>query len=283
MNSVFCTFLPIFWHSSTFPRQALAMSKNFCVSQQHITSKLLFSCTFILYLTLTNTAIATYKPPENPSSPKTATGSNGSRGNGCQGDAKTSLITLAPLAYVGQTVSLQPTFTWFVPDSQSRKIEFSIYQYVNGKLEPVDTILMQSSPGIMTFSLEKTKTSLSVGEKYLWQVALLCNPNHPSEDLIARAEIEVVTIPPSLKNAISRTKEVVKRSDLYAENGIWYDALAESLNDSTNKTSTLKLLEELRNVEIEKVSKISEPARQKSLQKQILRLQKIIDVEHLLK
>ncbi|QLE55093.1 DUF928 domain-containing protein [Nostoc sp. TCL26-01] len=257
------------------------MSQNFFTLRQYLTSKLLFSCTLILYLILTTTAIAKYTPPKNPSNPTTPTGSNGSRGNGCQGDAKTSLTALAPLTYIGQTVSLQPTFVWFVPDSQSRKIEFTIYKYVNGKFEKIDTILMQSSPGIMTYSLANTKTSLSVGEKYLWQVALLCNLNHPSKNLIARAEIEVVTIAPSLKNALARTKEFLQRSDLYAEKGLWYDAMAEILNNSVNKASIFQLLVELKNLELDEISKISEPARKKSLQQQVLRLQEIIATEQL--
>lgn len=86
------------------------MSNNFYIIPQSLTSKLLLSCTLILSLILTNTAIAEYTPPKNPSSPKTATGSNGTRTNECTGNGKTTLTALAPFAHVGQTVSVQPTF-----------------------------------------------------------------------------------------------------------------------------------------------------------------------------
>lgn len=259
------------------------MSKNFSVSQPNLTSKLLLSCTLILFLILTNTAIATYKSPPNPSSPKTPTGSNSSRTNECTGNEKTSLTALAPFAYVGQTVSLQPTFAWFVPNSQSRDIEFSLDKYVNGKSRRVDTISIHSSPGIMTYSLTNKQISLAVGQRYLWQVALLCNPNHPSEDLIASAEFEVVAIPPKLKNQISHTKEFWKRSDLYGEQGLWYDALAETLNNSTNKASILNLLAELSQSEKEASRKATEPNRKQDLDQQVLRLQEIINAEQALK
>ncbi|MFN6538732.1 MAG: DUF928 domain-containing protein [Nostoc sp. EkiNYC01] len=256
---------------------SVAMSKNFDIVPQSLTSKLLLSFTLILSLILTNTAIAEYIPPKNPSSPKTATGSNGTRTNECTGNGKTTLTALAPLNHVGQTASLQPTFAWFVPNSQSREIEFSLYQYENGEPKLLYTKQMQSSPGIMQLSLIKENTSLSVGQQYLWQVALLCNPNHGSEDLIVKAEIEVVEIPPSLKNLISQKKELIKRSELYAENGLWYDALAES----PNRASTLRLLSELRKIELEEINKIPESDRKKYLQQQILQLQEVVDVEQL--
>ncbi|MEH2198243.1 DUF928 domain-containing protein [Nostoc sp.] len=256
------------------------MSKNLYTSQQYLTSKLLVSCTFILSLILTvGTAIADYKPPPNPSSPRSPTGSNSSRTNECTGNNKTILTALAPVSHVGQTVSLQPTFAWFVPNSPSRKIEFTLYQYTNSEAKLFYTKHLQSSSGIMQLSLTDEKTSLSVGGQYLWQVALLCNLNHPSEDLITGAEIKVVEISPSLKNGLSRTKELLNRSEFYAENGLWYDALAES----PNKASTLKLLQELSKSELKEMSQTSELARKKNLQQQALRLQQIVAFEELLK
>ncbi len=242
---------------------------------------LLPSFALALFLLLTTTALAAYKPPANPSRPRTATGSNSSRNNGCTGNAQTSLTALAPLAYVGQTVSPQPTFAWFVPDAQNRNIEFSLYEYTgNGKSKLLHRIQQPStSSRIMKLLLPGEKASLAVGNKYWWQVALLCNPNHPSEDLLVKAEIEVVATPIDLKNALSQTKEPLKRADLYAEKGLWYDALAETLDNPANKASTLKLLEELSKFETEYASKTTNSEFQKDLQQQALRLQKIVSAE----
>ncbi|BAY60394.1 hypothetical protein NIES22_04530 [Calothrix brevissima NIES-22] len=256
------------------------MNKYFCLIRQFLTNKLLLSCTFILYLTLTTTAIATYKPPANPSRPRTPTGSNSSRTNECTGNQKTSLTALAPVGYMGQTVSLQPTFAWFVPNSPSRDIEFSLYEYGNGKPQKVEQTIIQSSPGIMTYSLANKKISLAVGQKYVWQVALLCNPNHPSEDLIVKAEIEVVAIPTELKKQLAQTKEFRKRSNLYAEQGFWYDAIAETLNNAANKASTFKLLAELSQLEKQEASReVTDPNSKQDLEQQASRLQEIINAE----
>jgi Domain of Unknown Function (DUF928) len=253
------------------------MKKTFSPNQHKI-SKLIPSLALALSLLFATTAIAAYKPPANPSRPKTATGSNSSRSNGCTGNAKTSLTALAPIAYVGQTVSLQPTFAWFVPENQNRDIEFSLYEYTtNGKSKLLYRVQQQSTGGIMKVSLPAEKASLSVGNRYWWQVALLCNPKHPSEDLLVKAEIEVVAAPSDLKNALSSIKEPLKPANLYAEKGFWYDALTELLNNPANNIEGFKLLEELRKSEIEAANKISDTQSQKNVQQQVQRLQEILD------
>jgi hypothetical protein len=254
------------------------MKKTFSPNKYKI-GKLIPSVALALSLLLTTTAIAAYKPPTKPSRPSTPTGSNSTRTNGCTGTAQTTLTALAPLAYVGQTVSVQPTFAWYVPDATSREMEFSLYEYANGKAKVIYKTQMPSSSGIMSHSLPKEKISLAVGGKYVWQIALLCNPNHPSEDLVAKAEIEVVAIPSGLANALSQTKDPLKRSQLYAEQGLWYDALGETLNNPINKTSRLKLLEQLSKLEAEEINKTPEESRKKELQQQVLRLQQILAVE----
>lgn len=269
----------------------LAMKKQLDLRRKNLMNKLLLSSIFTLSLLFTTTAIAVsqppkkpttiavYKPPKKPSKPKNPPSSNGARTGGCTGTTQTSLTALAPLAYVGQTVSMQPTFAWFVPDVQSREMELSIYEYTNGKAKLIHKMRSQSTPGIVHVSLAQEKVSLSVGQKYVWQIALLCNPNHPSEDLVVRAEIEVVPIPSRLTNALSQTTEPNKRAELYAEEGLWYDALGETLNNSTNKASTLKFLEQLSKLEEQEVSNTQEPSRQKELQQQVVQLQQIINIE----
>ena len=235
--------------------------------------RLLLSCILTLCLAFTTTTLAAYKPPANPSRPKGPIGSNSTRTNGCIGTAQTTLTALAPLSHFGQTVYSQPTFAWFVPDTEPRVMEFSLYEYnTSSKGKLIKRIQLQSSSGIMKLSLVQEKFSLSVGQKYLWQIALLCNPNHPSEDLVAEAVIEVVAMSPRLTNELSQTKEIVKQADLYAERGFWYDALSLALKDPKNKAFSLKLLAQLSKLEAEQTST-------KDLQQHALQIQQIIAIE----
>ncbi|MDF5714505.1 MAG: DUF928 domain-containing protein [Rhizonema sp. NSF051] len=214
--------------------------------------RLFISCILAFSLLVSTTTFAAYRPPTNPSRPKSPTGSNSTRTNGCIGTAQTTLTALAPLGHFGQTVSSQPTFVWFMPNAEPHEMEFSLYEYdVSGKGKRIIKIPLQSSSGIMKLSLSKEKISLSTGQKYLWQIALLCNKNHPAEDLVAKAVIEVVPKPPHLADALSRTKEIVKQADLYAEAGLWYDALSLALQNPQNKAFSLNLLTQLSNLEAE--------------------------------
>ncbi|ARV61040.1 hypothetical protein BZZ01_22600 [Nostocales cyanobacterium HT-58-2] len=198
-------------------------------------AKFLTSCVLTITLLFTQAVQAAYKPPRDQKPPSGYTDSSGVRG-GCQANDIRSVILLAPMTHVGQTTSLHPTFTWFVPHSQQVPMEFSLYQ-LDRNDQPSQLAYkqqLQSSPGIMKLSLPQGGLGLSVGKKYLWQLETLCNRNRPSHNLLVRAEIEVVKIPSSLKIALFDNREPLQRANLYAEAGIWYDALSEALAFSTN-------------------------------------------------
>lgn len=190
-------------------------------------------------------------PSANPSSPSES-GTTGKRG-GCTGETETVLTALAPYKHTGQTISTHPTFAWFVPDSQSFPMEVRLYRYdTNGGRELLQTMELQSVPGIMKQSLPEDKPGLSVGERYLWQVVIFCDRNQPSGNLVTEAEIDVVEMPADLETALATTTDSIERAKLYAEAGVWYDAIAEALGtpESTRtREYVLGLLDDLIRVE----------------------------------
>ena len=216
---------------------------------KRINSRLLPSLVTSLLLAVTPPALAGYQPPPGQRSPSGYTSTTGPRG-GCEETGGTSLTVLAPQHHVGQTASTHPTFAWFVPDSKPFPLEFTLYEFNSGRgPKLVQKISLQSSPGIIKLSLPQNKPGLAIGQRYLWQVAILCNPNYPSSDLVAKAEIEVVKMSPALKSALStkttRYEEIV---DIYAKAGLWYDALREALGpaeDGGLRKVTSTLLEDL--------------------------------------
>lgn len=183
-----------------------------------------------LLLSTSIPAMAEYTPPEGEEPPSEAIGMGGSRG-GCAGDAQTSFTALAPVSHAGQTAATYPTVALYVPDRQPFLIEFRIYQYeAAGRLnpEPVYKVELSSTPGIMTVMLPQTQPPLVVWKRYFWQAALICDPNHGSEDLIVGADIQIVnsSIPESER---------------------WYDLFQTAL--SQEPSSSTALLEELATLE----------------------------------
>ncbi|NEO82490.1 DUF928 domain-containing protein [Moorena sp. SIO4G3] len=231
-----------------------------------------------LFLGMTTVALADYKPPDPPSRPKEPTIISGTRG-GCSKNGKAKLTTLAPQEHIGQTVSTHPTFAWFVPDAESLPMKFQLYQVyqddVNENHQLIQNIELQTTPGIMTHSLSQDELGLSVGQRYFWQVVIICEPNHPSSAIVAQGYIDVVQESPDLKIALAAATNPVDRANIYADRGFWYDGFGEvvgSGDDARHRELKLNLLTDLAKIE---ASGNSHYASQKSERiKQILEIER---------
>ena len=229
--------------------------------QKFWNSKFLTSCLLCLSLGITNSALAEYQKPPNtqddaPNSRSTSISGIRGGGGGCNGTEITNLTAIAPYTHIGHTTSTHPNFVWFVPDRQSYPVELQLSEYspksANGKGDTIFKARLKSSPGIMSYSLPKNQLGLSSGQKYVWQVAVLCNPNRPSQDLVVSSEIKVVDTPVSLQKQLTTVRDSFAKANLYAEVGLWYDALAEVVGAKDNslaQKSTYESIEELATIE----------------------------------
>ena len=206
-------------------------------------------------------AIAKYTPPPNPSKPK-ETGTNTTRGGSCEGDSSSVLTALVPFSHMGQTISGHPTFTWFVPDRTSRPLQFRLFSRSGQALYRTE---MQSQPGIMSVALPSNLPQLSIGQSYRWQVVLVCDRNVPSRNVVATAEIQVVAPAASLQTQLAAAQTPQQRIDLYAQAGLWYDAIAEARKaseTSQSQAAVLELLDALAGSEAEPLKEWSDRLKQ---------------------
>ncbi|NEO15098.1 MULTISPECIES: DUF928 domain-containing protein [unclassified Moorena] len=222
-----------------------------------INYRLVTSCTLSLLLLFVPSAIAEYRPPDRepasdssdttarftprdrepasdssdttarftprdrkPTSDYSRTG--GPRG--CPGEA-IPLTLLAPQTYVGQTASVHPTFAGFV--SSSHEIEFRLFEFEsNNTLKQLGSpIKKQTQPGVFQLSLPENHPGLTVGKKYLWQIAIRC----PDGAIVERAEFRVVELPTRIKSRLSTTVNSYNKVDIYAGADFWYEAFTEAL------------------------------------------------------
>lgn len=142
------------------------------------------------------------------------------------------LTVLASRNYVGRTISQHPTFAWFVPrDSASKSMQFTIYEWVpGGKPKEVRNRSLPSSPGIMKLSpFSDSEPGLQPGKEYSWQVVIHCDPDNPSGDLVSEATIEVVGMPAAVQSKLNTAVNSAQKANIYAEAGLWYNALDEAL------------------------------------------------------
>jgi hypothetical protein len=257
------------------------MPKTLCNLYRFKNSYFLAICLWCLSLGMTNSALAEYKKPPTPTgndAPDAQTTSiaatrgvcNPASDNSEQKTNTATLTALAPYSHVGQSSATHPTFTWYIPDQESYPLEFWLYEFdpasYDGKGKQVYQAKLSSSAGIMTLALPQQQASLSPGKTYIWQVAVICNPNSPSQSLVVNNRVKIVPVDPTITTQLNNSQnsdypkglasrraprtltDRTKKADIYAEAGLWYDALAEVAtmpNNPQAQALTLKLISQL--------------------------------------
>ena len=248
---------------------------------KRINIKILTSCALSLTLIVTPAVLAGYAPGDQKPIPPERR-SDGGTTRGCSGGGM-PLTVLASANYVGRTISRHPTFAWFVPsDSTSKSIKFTIYEWIPGaKPKQVRQMSLQSSPGIMKLSpFSNSELGLQQEKKYLWQVVINCDPDNPSGDLVSEANIEVIAMPAAVQSKLNKAVNSVEKANIYAEAGLWYNALDEALKLApASKLGEVgsTLLKELAVSEAPKTTSELSPKERSARAKQIENLKQIAD------
>ena len=217
----------------------------------------------LVVLAIPISAIADYTPPPDKSAPSGSTTTTGTRG-GCSGESLTSLTVLAPTGHLGKTANTHPLFAWHSPESTHIPLTFQLYKLKPNGMQLIYSTLRSSKAGLMTLSLPKTEPGLQIGQRYFWQVVLLCDPNRPSTALVAGAELKAIAPPSSLSTQIRHTSTAEERATQYAQAGLWYDAFAE-ISLPQFQTQQARLIQTLLQLELDQ-SNAANPEQSQKLQ-----------------
>jgi hypothetical protein len=174
----------------------------------------------------------TYKPPIRPR-PAGRTSGTGSRG--CDSKALSVPLTpLVPNGHIGQTVSGHPTFFWY--SASTKPVRFALVE--PGVPKPIlEQTVPAIKPGIMQLELPKETPELATGKEYRWSISIVCNPNRPSNDRFTQSFIERVALSPELSKQLKSAKSEPDRARVFAQTGMWYDAIATLSKFSTVQPS----------------------------------------------
>ena len=158
-----------------------------------------------------------YKPPLR-GMPGTRVGA-GTRGSG---DAAV-LQVLAP-DHTGLTTVAQPTLYWYANAPGKARFEVALIDE-----QGVDPLLEVDAgdgrvTGIRHINLGDYGVSLQPGVPYQWSVMLVADADNRSSDLVASAVIKRIKPEAGLANRI-RNSSGMALVNVYASEGIWYDAL----------------------------------------------------------
>lgn len=164
----------------------------------------------------------TYVPPKQEREKPQETQSSATRG--CRKDLTGLVTLLAPREHVGLTGAARPVLFYHL----SRKLEIRALltlAEIDGRSAILEQPIALNQPGIQSFHLPE-KIELETNQEYLWTITLVCNPVRPSEGIEVQAVLKRVALSPALERQLGQAASPRERSRLYAQSGIWYEALA---------------------------------------------------------
>jgi hypothetical protein len=144
---------------------------------------------------------------------------------GTRGPAS-DLLVLAALApeHIGLTTREQPVLYWYLSKTAAIRLEFTLNQ--EGVFEPLLEISLDAptAAGIQALSLADHGIRLEPGKTYQWFVALIPDPEHRSQDILASGAIQRIIPSADLSQKLAGT-DASRLVFTYAEADIWYDAV----------------------------------------------------------
>ena len=164
----------------------------------------------------------------------------GSRGTG---ESSVTLDVLAP-DETGITTQEQPSLFWYQSKPADARFELTLLQ--DNKVKPIVQVQVERSTkaGIQRLKLSDYNAKLTPGVEYQWVVALITDPDNRSKDLVASGVIKRIEPNADLKAKLASAAPA-SAVGVYADAGIWYDALS-LLSDQIDSDPGNKALRETR-------------------------------------
>jgi hypothetical protein len=146
-----------------------------------------------------------------------------------RGTQPTSLPTLDLIApddrIAGETMQAAPDLYYFVSGPTSLPMRLTIA----APMQPAPVLALDlpapAAAGIYRVSLAGRGVDLAPGVRYTWSVAITVNRDMPSDDIVASASLVRVAGDPAF-DAEARRTAPAERARLYAQAGLWYNAVA---------------------------------------------------------
>ncbi|MEH2295635.1 DUF928 domain-containing protein [Nostoc sp.] len=125
----------------------------------------------------------------------------------------------------GQTTEERPSWFFYVPYTKDLPyaVEF-VLQDQNSNEIYQKAIALPDKPGVIRVSLPTTVPALALNKQYNWFLTINCDQQKNSPPTFVQGVIKRVELNPATVKEL-QTTEPLKRYAIYAQNGIWYEAL----------------------------------------------------------
>ncbi len=220
-----------------------------------------------------------FSPPPPPPDRGAAGDRGGAASRGC-GVSNQSVIALVPIyketlkqrqteafsvtKVWGLTTEKYPTFWFFIPYKKStiNSIEFVLKDESSKPSQTLyrTIVTIPEVPGIISIHLSANTPPLQVDKMYHWffKIKVICNPQQPLEQEYVEGWVQRADLNPKLVDSLKQATPQ-QRVNLYAENGIWYDALTTlaelRLSKPEDPTLAVEWMNLLKSVDLENLAK----------------------------
>lgn len=157
-------------------------------------------------------------------------GAPATRVGGATRSAGATAMTLNVLApdHTGYTYQEKPTMYWYVSERVTQPVELAITPTgsLNEAIPPVLELTFQPpiEKGVHAVRLEDHGVALKPDVEYQWFVAVVKDPDHRSNDVLAGGSIKRIGTSDAVQAKLRDAQQTI-RPAIYAESGVWYDAI----------------------------------------------------------
>ncbi|MEG5211529.1 DUF928 domain-containing protein [Microcoleus sp. ARI1-A1] len=152
-----------------------------------------------------------------------------------------NLTALVPQNKIGQTVSDYPTFFFYLPEIEATEAteatqatqatEAKLAEFIlldkSGNQIYQQTLTVTNLSGVIGVSIPANKNvpPLEAGKSYSWSFTVICNPQDRSADQLETGTVQRVELSADILRQLEQA-DPRQKTFIYAENGIWQDALS---------------------------------------------------------
>jgi len=179
----------------------------------------------------------TFRPRKGQPAPKTTLGGGRRHRGVCSQDVTNSptdaqpehMKVLVPAETAATTMAEQPTLLVQLPKTSAVAVEVTLLDAEGiGFYQKSVSLEDTETPGVLRLELTSEEAKLEKDKDYSWMVTLVCSEQGAQpEDPFAIGSIRRVEVEPDLTQKLATTADPLERAALYAESGIWYEAIAE--------------------------------------------------------
>lgn len=126
----------------------------------------------------------------------------------------------------GLTAKSHPTLLFYIPyaNASAQAGEFVLQDEEDNDIYRT-MIALPPTPSVVKISLAAMSAPLEIGEMYRWYFKVRCTPNM-SAPIFVEGWMERIALEPKISDRLAAATPLQK-IDIYAENGIWYDTVAD--------------------------------------------------------